>query len=117
MEQKQNKKGRKKGVKPFIGGTILTDERVTRQIPFILLLVAWGIVFITNRNWSEKTIRNIEIIQDELEELRAESITFSAKLMNASRPSEVAKKVNEAGLELKEPARPPQRILVKKEKK
>ncbi len=96
---KQNKNTSKvPGVKSFIGGTILTDERITRQLPFILFLAFLGILVITNRNWSERTIREIEVLQGELDELRSESITMSAKLMDASRPSEVAKKVEEAEL-------------------
>lgn len=112
----KSKNSRKSGgMKSFIGGTILTDERVTRQIPFLVFLAAFGILLITNRNWSEKTIRQIEVLQDTLEELRSESITLSAKLMDASRPSEVAKKVDAAGIGLKEPVTPPKKLIVKEE--
>lgn len=107
----------KKGVKSFIGGTILTDERVTRQIPFVFFLAFMGLILITNRYWSEKTIREIEDLQEILKELRSESITNSAKLMDVSRPSEVVNRVNEAGLGLEEPTRPPQKIVVKKKSK
>lgn len=109
-------KNKKPGVKSFIGGTILTDERVTKQIPFILFLAFLGLLMITNRNWSERTIRKVEILQDTLDNLRSESITLSSKVMNASRPSEVAKKVEKAGLDLKEPLRPPQKLDVNKNK-
>ena len=104
------------GVKSFIGGTILTDDRITRQLPFILFMAFLGIMLITNRNWSERTIREIEVLQEELEELRSESITMSAKLMDASRPSEVAKKVEEAEIGLQEPMRPPQKLIIEVEK-
>ena len=102
------------GVKSFIGGTILTDDRVTKQIPFIVFLAFLAILLITNRNWSERTIRKVEILQDTLDDLRSESITLSAKLLNASRPSEVARKVENAKLNLQEPLRPPKKIVVKK---
>ncbi len=102
------------GVKSFIGGTILTDNRITKQLPFLLFLAFFGIVLIMNRNWSERTIRQIEVLKDTLDELRSESITMAAKLMDASRPSEVAKKVEEADIGLQEPVRPPQKITVKK---
>ena len=108
-------KNKKPGVKSFIGGTILTDERVTKQIPFILFLAFLGLLMITNRNWSERTIRKVEILQDTIDNLKSESTTLSSKLMNASRPSEVAKKVEQAGLDLKEPVRPPKKLNVKKE--
>lgn len=113
-EQPKNSK-KKGGMKPFLGGTILTDQRVIRQFPFLLLLAFFALVLITNRNWSERTIRQIEVVQDTLDELRSESITLSAKLMDASRPSEVMDKVDKAGIGLEEPARPPQKIIVEKE--
>lgn len=100
----------------FLGGAILTDERITRQLPFILFLAFFGLMLITNRNWSERTIREIEVLQEELDELRSESITMSAKLMESSRPSEVVKKVEEAEIGLQESIRPAQRLIVKKEK-
>ena len=113
----ENIKNSKKtgGMKSFIGGTILTDERVTRQLPFILFLAALGILLITNRNWSERTIRRVEILQDTIDELRSESITLSARLMDASRPSKVLKKVEEAGLGLEEPVAPPKKLKVRED--
>ncbi|MEZ5103383.1 MAG: FtsL-like putative cell division protein [Draconibacterium sp.] len=115
MEEKaKNTKKTKGGVKTFIGGTILTDERVTKQIPFLFFLAFLAMLLIANRNWSERTIRQIEVLQDTLDELRSESITMSAKLMDASRPSEVAKKVEAAHIDLREPVRPPKKLVVTK---
>uniref|UniRef100_UPI0032174728 FtsL-like putative cell division protein n=1 Tax=uncultured Draconibacterium sp. TaxID=1573823 RepID=UPI0032174728 len=113
-EQAKNTKKRT-GMKSFIGGTILTDDRITRQLPFVLFMAFLGILLIANRNWSGSTIREIEVLQEELEELRSESITLSAKLMDASRPSEVTKKVEQANIGLEEPVKPPQRLIVEKE--
>ena len=112
MSEKNNNQ-KKAGMKSFLGGTILTDNRVTRQLPFLFFLVFLAIVQITNRNWSERTIRQIEVLQDTIDELRSESITLSARLMDASRPSEVLRKVEQAGIGLEEPVKPPQKIVVK----
>ena len=112
----KTKNSKRTGVKSFIGGTILTDERVTKQIPFLIFLAFIAILLITNRNWSERTIRKVEVLQGTLDELRSESITLSAKLMNSSRPSEIAKKVETAKIDLQEPSRPPQKLVVKKNK-
>lgn len=109
---KSGKKG--PGMKSFIGGTILTNEKVTRQFPFVIFIVFLAMLLIANRNWSERTIRQIEVLQDTLDELRSESITMSAKLMDASRPSEVAKKVEEAHIGIQMPNRPPQKLVVPK---
>ena len=114
MTEKAKNSKKQGGMKSFVGGTILTDNRVTKQIPFLLFLAFLGLVLITNRNRSERTIRQIEVLQDELDELRSESITIAAKLMDASRPSEVAKKVEEANIGLQEPVKPPQKLTVQK---
>ena len=116
MEEKGENNKKKSGVKSFIGGTILTDERITKQLPFILFIAALGILLITNRNWAERTIRQVEVLRDTLDDLRSESITLSAKLMDASRPSEVLQKVKKAGVELEEPTAPIKTIYVKKTK-
>ncbi|PIF05491.1 MAG: hypothetical protein CSA36_06630 [Draconibacterium sp.] len=107
------KNSKRPRMKSFIGGTILTDERVTKQLPFLLYLAFLAMLLITNRNWSEKTIRQVEVLQDTIDDLRSESITLSAKVMDASRPSEVAKKVTKANIGLIEPMRPPKKIIVK----
>ncbi|RIH66603.1 hypothetical protein D1164_03085 [Mariniphaga sediminis] len=114
MAEKTGNSRKKGGMKSFLGGTILTDDRFTQQLPFLGLLAFFALGLITNRNWSERTIRQIEIVQDTLDELRSESITMSAKLMDASRPSEVLEKVQQAGIELEETVRPPQKIIVPK---
>ncbi len=113
--KKNNKK--KPGVKSFLGGTILTDEQFTRQLPFLALLVFFAFVLITNRNLAERTIRQIEQVQESINELRSESITLSARLMDASRPSEVVEKVQAAGLGLEEPVKPAQKVVVPKNKR
>lgn len=109
----ENKNTKKRpGMKSFIGGTILTDERISKQFPFIVFLAFLGLVLIMNRNWSEKTVREISDVQKELEALRAEHATISAKLMDASRPSEVAKKVKESGIGVEEPVKPPKKLVI-----
>src|SRR5690606_20184943 len=115
-ETKKNSK-KKPMVKSFLGGTILTDERFTRQLPFLSLLVFFAFVLITNRNLAERTIRQIEQVQESINELRSESITLSARLMDASRPSEVVERVEDAGLGLEEPVKPAQKVVVKKNKR
>jgi len=104
------------GVSSFLRGSILTDERVTRQFPFIIFLAFLGLLVITNRYRSEKVIRELEVLQDTIDDLRSQSITNSSKLMYMSKPSEIVKKVNQAGIGLKEQVEAPGKIVVKKMK-
>jgi cell division protein FtsL len=104
------------GVSSFLRGTILTDERVTRQFPFIIFLAFLGLVLITNRYRSEKVIKEIEVLQDTINDLRSQSITNASKLMNLSKPSVISEKVKKAGLGLQEQVKAPRKIIVTKMK-
>ena len=113
----ENSAKKKPGISSFLKGTILTDERVTRQFPFVIFLVFLGLLMITNRYRSEKAIRQIEVLQGSIDDLRSQSVTNSARLMHMSKPSDVANRVRQAGLGLDEPLRPPRTIEVKTLKK
>lgn len=79
-------------------------------IPHALFLTALGIFYIGNNHWAEKTIRKIDQMQMEVEELRADYTSLKADYMFASKQSEVAKKVKKIGL--KESYIPPNKIVV-----
>ena len=115
-KNKTNGKSRPR-VSSFLRGTILTNEKVTRQFPFLVFLVFLGLVSITNGYRSEKVIREIEVLQDTIDDLRSQSITNSAKLMHMSKPSEVVRKVEQAGLGLREQVLAPGKIVVSKRRK
>ena len=116
-EQTENKKKRitAPGLKSILGGTVLTSEKVTKQIPFVFFLALLGIGLITNRYWTEKTIRQMEAVRDSLKEYKAESVIHETELMYINRPSEVTRRVIERKIDLIEPVEPPKRIFIKKE--
>lgn len=84
----------------------------SKYIPHTLFLLVLGIFYIGNNHWAEKTIRKINKIQIEVEELRADYTSLKADYMFASKQSEVAKKVKNTGL--KESSAPPNKIVLKK---
>jgi hypothetical protein len=117
MALKNEPKGKTRpGVSSFLRGTILTDERVTRQFPFIAFIVFLGLLLITNRYRSEKVIKEIEVLQDTINDLKSQSILNSSKLMHMSKPSEIVQKVKKAGLGLQEQVKAPRKIVVDKMK-
>ncbi len=116
-EEAPVKEGRKKrinGLKSVLGGNLLAKKSVVEQMPVLLFLVFLGILQITNRYWSERTIRGIEAVQDSIKELKAESVAFEAELMKMNTPSEIGRKVKDSGLDLIEPLEPPRKLKVKK---
>ncbi|MCU0397728.1 MAG: FtsL-like putative cell division protein [Cyclobacteriaceae bacterium] len=82
------------------------------HLPKILFLLALGILYISNTHYAEKTVRKINYMQAEVEDLRADYTTMKADLMFASKQSEVAKKVQLYGL--RETLQPPFKLVVKK---
>jgi len=93
--------------KQIIDGTLLTRQAVIRQLPFILFLALLGVLYIANRYNAMRITRQVNELQAEIRELRAHSITIAAELMNMSRQSQVARMVQEKGLDLKESVTPP----------
>ncbi len=101
-------------LKQIIDGTILTEDKVIRQLPFVLFITVLAIVYIGNRYHAEKVVRDTVSIQKELKELRSESITIASRIMFLSKESEVLKMVREHGLNLHEPKRPHKKIVITK---
>jgi hypothetical protein len=78
------------------------------KIMFITLLV---IFYIANSHYTDKTVRKIDKIKLEVENLRADYTTQKYEYMKESMQSEVAKKVAAIGLE--ESSVPPFKIVLK----
>lgn len=107
---KVNDQPRRGMLKDFLDGTLLTREYVVRQLPYFLFLTLLAVIYIGNRYHAEKVIRKTLSLQNELKELRSEEITKASALMYLSKQSEVARMVDEKGLELKESTQPPKKI-------
>ncbi len=84
------------------------DGFPVKYLPKILFVMMLGLVYISNTHYAEKTVRRINTIQAEVEDLRADYTTLKADLMFASKQSEVARKVNTLGL--KESLKPPFKV-------
>ena len=83
-----------------------------QYVPKILFVMALGILYISNSHHAEKTVREINAIQAEVEDMRADYTTLKSDLMFASKQSEVARRVKEFGL--KESLTPPYKVRIEK---
>src|SRR5258707_15756377 len=83
-----------------------------QYLPKILFVVFLGLLYISNTHYADKTTREIEKSQSEVEDLRADFTTLKADVMFASKQSEVARRVKSIGLE--ESLKPPFKVVVKK---
>ena len=110
---KQPKKAASKRMNPVkdvISGNVLVRGYLVKHVPYIILLVFLAILYITNRYKNEKIAIEEQQLQEELKNLRSESITTAAELMRISRQSEVVNLVRERGMELEESTTPPKII-------
>jgi hypothetical protein len=84
---------------------IFSYRWIVKNLPFFLFLSMLAIVYIYNGHYAEKTIRNINKVDNELKELQYEYKTLKSEVMFRSKQSELAKAV--APLGLKELVVPP----------
>jgi cell division protein FtsL len=97
-------------VKDVISGNVLVRGYLVKHVPYIILLVVLAILYISNRYKNEKIAIEQQQLQEELKNLRSESITTAAELMRISRQTEVINLVKERGMELEESTVPPKII-------
>lgn len=89
----------------------LSKESAVNLMPFLFFLTVLGMLYIANKNYSEKNIRQIEKINKELKELKWEHLTAKSELVSKSKQSEVAKMTKPFGVN--EAVVPPIKIAVK----
>jgi hypothetical protein len=82
-----------------------------RFLPQIVFISFLCLLYIGNRHYAEKTVRNISRLEQEVEDLRADYTTLKAAYMFASKQSEVAKKAAKLGLV--ESKNSPQKLYLK----
>ena len=81
-----------------------------KYIPYFLFLAAFCLIYIWNNHYAESTIREINKMESEVEDLRADYTTLKSDYMYSRLQSEVAKKVAVIGL--KESQNPPNKIIL-----
>jgi hypothetical protein len=82
-----------------------------QYLPKILFVMLLSLIYISNTHYAEKTTRQIDRAQTEVEDLRADFTTLKSDVMFASKQSEVARRVKLLGL--KESLNPPFKVVVK----
>jgi len=81
-----------------------------RYLPNLLFVMALTLLYIGNTHYGNRMNRNIQRLKQETEDLRADYTTLKSDYMEASKQSEVARKV--AAFGLVESSSPPFRITV-----
>jgi len=107
----ENQKG--KSFFGWLSGLIKRDSNFeenfpVRYLPKVAFAVLIGVIYVWNSHYAERTVREINKLETEVEDLRADVTTLEADYMFSSKQSEGAKKVKAIGLE--ESKEPPYKI-------
>ncbi|TPE42854.1 FtsL-like putative cell division protein [Pontibacter mangrovi] len=81
-----------------------------KYMPRVLFLTGITLLYIGNTHFAVKTVRQIDKVKVEVEDLRADYSTLKSEYMEASKQSEVARNVAPLGLE--ESSTPPYQVVV-----
>lgn len=81
-------------------------------VPPFLYAALLALIYIWSNHQADNTIRRIEILQQEVEDIRADVTTLEAAYMFAGKQSEVAKKI--APLGIVEIDEPPFKVILEK---
>ncbi len=111
--KEEQKELKKYSLKELITGSILAKDTFRKQLSFIVFMAMLGFLYIASRYHAEKLTREINVLQNELDELRAESVTVASELMFSCRQSQVLNLIQDKQLGLKEPTEPPKRIKMR----
>ncbi len=89
---------------------VISKETATEMLPFFIFLAFLGMVYIGNRHFTERNIREIDKLNKEVKELNWDFKTLKAELMQKSTQTEVARQVDSLGL--KESVEPPKKLVI-----
>jgi hypothetical protein len=90
-------------------------QTLIRHLPFVFFLSLIATGYIANVHFAEQNVREIAIIEKQLNELRWQYMTTKAELEHLRKQSEIATLVLPSGL--KELREPPQKITVKEDER
>jgi archaellum component FlaF (FlaF/FlaG flagellin family) len=76
---------------------------ILNNLKFIFFLVLMGVFYIAISHYTEKKVREIQVLQKEVVQLRWEYLSLKSDIMYEYKMSEVAKNVSNKGLVLKQP--------------
>lgn len=101
-------------IKDIINGNILTKNFLRKQYPLMIMIAFLAFLYIDNRYYCETQLSKVLKLKREIQDVKYESLTISAELMEISRQSNVRKMIKERGLTLHETNTPPVVIEIQK---
>ncbi|HEY6915864.1 MAG TPA: FtsL-like putative cell division protein [Paludibacter sp.] len=94
-------------VRDILNGNILTKRFFQKQYGLILLVAVLAFLYVDNRYYCETQLAKEIELKKKIQDVKYESLTISAELMQISRQSNVLKMINERGVNLIRTSTPP----------
>ncbi|MBK9149809.1 MAG: hypothetical protein IPM26_01970 [Saprospiraceae bacterium] len=73
-------------------------EWIFVNLPFVCYLALLGVIYISNAHASEKALRRIETLKQEVKDIKWRYVNLRQELMYSSTQSQIEKKVEDEGL-------------------
>ncbi len=115
-KEKQQDNNFRRSFRGVLNGSLLTRDKVIKQLPFIIFLTLLALISIANRYHAEKVFVLTEETRKEIRELRSEKISVQSELMRKSRQQEVLKMLKQQESDLRYAEEPPVKIVYELDK-
>lgn len=96
-----------------LDGSFLSKETTIKNLPFAMMLFAFGIVYIYMSHNFEKKVREYNRLTKSIKDLQSEYVSLKSELTYKSNQSQLAKAL--ARFDIKESKEPPKKIFKKQE--
>lgn len=87
-----------RGLSRVLGGDILADRFVVRQIPLVLLCIAYLLLIVGNRYRIESLSREIQASDERINYLREQRIQMQKQYQQSVKISQIAEDLKESGV-------------------
>jgi len=94
-------------LRDVLNGNILTKKFLQKQYGLLIMIAALTFLYVDNRYYCETQLAKEIDLKKKIQDVKYESLTISAELMEISRQSNVMNKVNESGINLIQSTTPP----------
>ncbi len=100
-----------RGTHMVLDGAFFTQQNTHQWLKVIFFLAFLGLLYISNSYVAEKKIREIDKTNRNIKELKFDYVQMRARLVDLSRPSVLAQKLEKYGI--KPIVEPPKKIFLK----
>jgi len=91
----------------LLTGNILTKKFLRKQYGLIAMIALLTFIYIDNRYYCETQLADEIKLKKQLQDIKYESLTISAELMQLSRQSNVEKMIRDRGVDIEATTTPP----------